>query len=142
MANEMYAVPGETLTGIADAIRSKTGSDEQMPVFSMADAIIGISASKQSIVHDDDWVSGYTTQDFADRYLSRSTGDVGCTLAVVNNTYSGSQTAYTMQYAIAVAGLTNTIYGFVRGQNSLGLSTTLTTGCCVGAGSVIDIYNM
>ena len=41
---EMYAVPGETLTGIADAIRSKTGSDEMMTVASMAIAIEGISS--------------------------------------------------------------------------------------------------
>lgn len=40
---DMYAVPGETLTGIANAIRSKTGSDEQMPVSAMAAAIEGIS---------------------------------------------------------------------------------------------------
>lgn len=39
---DMYAVPGETLTGIANAIRSKTGSDEQMPVSAMAAAIEGI----------------------------------------------------------------------------------------------------
>lgn len=38
-----YAVPGETLTGIANAIRSKTGSDEQMPVSAMAAAIESIS---------------------------------------------------------------------------------------------------
>lgn len=36
---EMYAVSGETLTEIADAIRSKSGSDEFMPVASMAGAI-------------------------------------------------------------------------------------------------------
>lgn len=40
---DMYAVPGETLTGIADAIRSKTGSDEMMTVAAMASAIEGIS---------------------------------------------------------------------------------------------------
>ena len=40
---EMYAVTGETLTGIADAIRSKTGSDEMMTVAAMASAIEGIS---------------------------------------------------------------------------------------------------
>lgn len=40
---DMYAVSGETLTGIADAIRSKTGSDEQLTVASMAAAIEGIS---------------------------------------------------------------------------------------------------
>lgn len=40
---DMYAVPDETLTGIANAIRSKTGSDEQMPVSAMAAAIEGIS---------------------------------------------------------------------------------------------------
>lgn len=41
---ELYAVSGETLTGIADAIRSKTGSDDFMTVASMASAIEGISA--------------------------------------------------------------------------------------------------
>lgn len=40
---DLYAVPGETLTGIANAIRSKTGSDEQMTVAAMASAIWGIS---------------------------------------------------------------------------------------------------
>lgn len=40
---DIYAVPGETLTGIANAIRSKTGSDEQMPVSVMAAAIESIS---------------------------------------------------------------------------------------------------
>lgn len=40
---EMYAVSGETLTGIADAIRSKTGSDDFLTVASMAAAIEGIS---------------------------------------------------------------------------------------------------
>lgn len=40
---EMYAVSGETLKGIADAIRTKTGSDEPMTVASMASAIEGIS---------------------------------------------------------------------------------------------------
>lgn len=43
MADEMYAVNGETLTGIANAIRSKTGSDDFMTVSSMASAIEGIS---------------------------------------------------------------------------------------------------
>lgn len=36
---ELYAVSGETLTGIADAIRSKTGSDERMTVAAMPAAI-------------------------------------------------------------------------------------------------------
>ena len=44
MAGEMYAVSGETLTGIANAIRSKTRSDDFMPVASMAAAIEGISS--------------------------------------------------------------------------------------------------
>lgn len=39
----MYAVPSETLTGIADAIRSKTGSDDFMTVSAMASAIESIS---------------------------------------------------------------------------------------------------
>ena len=41
---DLYAVSGETLTGIADAIRSKTGSDEFLPVASFASAIEGISS--------------------------------------------------------------------------------------------------
>lgn len=36
---ELYAVSGETLAGIADAIRSKTGSDERMTVAAMPAAI-------------------------------------------------------------------------------------------------------
>lgn len=42
---DMYAVNGETLTGIADAIRSKTGGDEMMTVAAMASAIEGIYGS-------------------------------------------------------------------------------------------------
>ena len=45
---DLYAVPGETLTGIADAIRSKTGSDDFMTVASMAAAIEGISGGGDS----------------------------------------------------------------------------------------------
>lgn len=44
MAGEIYAVPGETITSIANAIRSKTGSDDFMTVASMASAIEGISS--------------------------------------------------------------------------------------------------
>ena len=43
MADEMYAVSGETLTDIVNAIRSKTGSDDFMTVAAMASAIEGIS---------------------------------------------------------------------------------------------------
>lgn len=38
----MYAVPGETLSSIANAIRGKTGSDDFMTVSSMSSAIEGI----------------------------------------------------------------------------------------------------
>ena len=50
MAGEMYAVSGDTLAGIANAIRSKTGSDDFMTVASMAAAIEGISSSGSSVV--------------------------------------------------------------------------------------------
>lgn len=40
----LYAVNDDTLTGIANAIRSKTGSDEFLPVASFASAIEGISS--------------------------------------------------------------------------------------------------
>ena len=43
---EMYAVPSETLTSIADAIRSKTGSNEMITVAAMANAIEGISSGR------------------------------------------------------------------------------------------------
>lgn len=55
---EMYAVSGETLTGIADAIRSKTGSDEMMPVAAMAPAIEGISVGGLTIHVADRYTSG------------------------------------------------------------------------------------
>ena len=45
---DMYAVSGDTLTGIANAIRSKTGSAEMMTVASMASAIEGISGGGAS----------------------------------------------------------------------------------------------
>lgn len=43
---DMYAVSGETIKDIADAIRTKTGSDEQMTVASMASAIEGIESAE------------------------------------------------------------------------------------------------
>ncbi len=45
MAGEMYAVSGETLTGIANAIRGKTGDDDFMTVSAFAEAIEGIPVS-------------------------------------------------------------------------------------------------
>lgn len=66
---EMYAVPGETLTGIADAIRSKTGSDEMMTVASMAIAIEGISSG--GIVMKKAEVEGEITPN---KYLSGADG--------------------------------------------------------------------
>ena len=41
MAGEIYAVLGETMSAIANAIRSKTGSDDFMTAASMASAIEG-----------------------------------------------------------------------------------------------------
>lgn len=49
MADEMYAVSGETLTGIANAIRSKTGSDDFMTVSVFASAIEGISGDSVEV---------------------------------------------------------------------------------------------
>lgn len=45
---DMYAVSGETLTGIANAIRGKTGSDDFMTVASMASAIEGIGGGESA----------------------------------------------------------------------------------------------
>lgn len=42
---KLYAIPEETLVGIADAIRTKTGSDEQMTVPAFASAIEGITGT-------------------------------------------------------------------------------------------------
>lgn len=42
MDDILYAVPKSTLIGIADAIRAKTESDEQMEVFDFASAVEGI----------------------------------------------------------------------------------------------------
>lgn len=62
--DDMYAVSGETLTGIANAIRSKTGSDEQMPVAAMASSIEGISPLPSFITKLD---GGSFTLDHMDR---------------------------------------------------------------------------
>lgn len=67
---EMYAVPGEALTGIADAIRSKTGSDEMMTVASMAIAIEGISSG--GVVMKKAAVEGEITQN---KYLAGPGGE-------------------------------------------------------------------
>ena len=66
MAGEMYAVSGDTLAGIANAIRSKTRSDDFMTVASMAVAIEGISSNGFAEVTKE-WVvdefHSYTTFD-------------------------------------------------------------------------------
>ena len=64
---EMYAVTGETLTGIADAIRSKTGSDEMMTVAAMASAIEGISYDFPSDLN--------IVPEVPDTYIDQNNGD-------------------------------------------------------------------
>ena len=63
MAGEMYAVSGETLTGIANAIRSKTRSDDFMTVDSMAVAIEGIPSSGSSVVSQEWEVNEFHSYD-------------------------------------------------------------------------------
>ena len=67
---EMYAVPSETLTSIADAIRSKTGSNEMITVAAMANAIEGISSG--SVVMKKAAVEGEITKN---KYLSGPNGE-------------------------------------------------------------------
>lgn len=67
---EMYAVPSETLTSIADAIRSKTGSNEMITVAAMANAIEGISSG--GVVIKKAAVEGEITKN---KYLSGPKGE-------------------------------------------------------------------
>ena len=67
---EMYAVPSETLTSIADAIRSKTGSNEMITVAAMANAIEGISSGR--VVIKKAAVEGEITKN---KYLSGPNGE-------------------------------------------------------------------
>ena len=67
---EMYAVPSETLTSIADAIRSKTGSNEMITVAAMANAIEGISSGR--VVMKKAAVEGEITKN---KYLSGPKGE-------------------------------------------------------------------
>ena len=67
---EMYAVPSETLTSIADAIRSKTGSNEMITVAAMANAIEGISSGR--VVMKKAAVEGEITKN---KYLSGLKGE-------------------------------------------------------------------
>ena len=56
---EMYAVPGETLTGIANAIRARIGSDDFMTVSAMASTIESISGGSSYPVHiAEEYISG------------------------------------------------------------------------------------
>ena len=66
---EMYAVPSETLTSIADAIRSKTGSNEMITVAAMTNAIEGISSGR--VVMKKAAVEGEITKN---KYLSGPNG--------------------------------------------------------------------
>ena len=67
---EMYAVPSETLTSIADAIRSKTGSNEMITVAAMTNAIEGISSGR--VVMKKAAVEGEITKN---KYLSGPNGE-------------------------------------------------------------------
>ena len=67
---EMYAVPSETLPRIADAIRSKTGSNEMITVAAMANAIEGISSGR--VVIKKAAVEGEITKN---KYLSGPNGE-------------------------------------------------------------------
>ena len=67
---EMYAVPSETLTSIADAIRSKTGSNEMITVAAMTNAIEGISSGR--VVMKKAAVEGEITKN---KYLSSPKGE-------------------------------------------------------------------
>lgn len=67
---EMYAVPSETLTSIADAIRSKTGSNEMITVAAMTNAIEGISSGR--VVIKKAAVEGEITKN---KYLSGPKGE-------------------------------------------------------------------
>ena len=67
---EMYAVPSETLTSIADAIRSKTGSNEMLTVAAMTNAIEGISSGR--VVMKKAAVEGEITKN---KYLSGPNGE-------------------------------------------------------------------
>ena len=63
----MYAVSDESLSAIANAIRSKTGNDEQMPIAAMASAIEGISGGLSENMHD-------VSTDIQDVYIRTSDG--------------------------------------------------------------------
>ena len=67
---EMYAVSSETLTSIADAIRSKTGSNEMLTVAAMTNAIEGISSGR--VVMKKAAVEGEITKN---KYLSGPNGE-------------------------------------------------------------------
>lgn len=106
MAGEIYAVPGETMSAIANAIRSKTGSDDFMTAASMASAIEGISGeggvatgTKELLcVYENDSLLNLNSVSFdADNYPGYygyvATIDVTASVSdwlYINNTYFGN----------------------------------------------------
>lgn len=70
---EMYAVQGDALTLIANAIRAKTGSDDFIPVSSMASAIESISGGIpdgwEEWIPEQTYGGAYSGNDFLNQFL-------------------------------------------------------------------------
>lgn len=126
--DELYAVSGETLTGIADAIRSKTGSDERMTVAAMPAAIADMKTQVS-----------YTTQKNYSTFASFVMAEFGAdTFTAFNKTpptnaqwlfvatvYKGTFTAYRRTSAGALGNVTG--------------DSTSTTSSYIPAGTVFEV---
>ena len=135
MAGEMYAVSGETLTGIANAIRSKTRSDDFMTVASMAVAIEGISShgfaevTKEWVV--DEFHSYYTFNDFERVY----------SLLVLNYEYTLYNYTFENNTDNSRAGkYVNGMIGKTINGDLLKLEKGLRVGGAAGGEYGIDVY--
>lgn len=135
MAGEMYAVSGETLTGIANAIRSKTRSDDFMTVASMAVAIEGISSHGFAEVTKE-WVvdefHSYNTFDDFERVYS---------LLVLNYEYTLYNYTFENNTDNSRAGkYVNGMIGKTINGDLLKLEKGLRVGGAAGGEYGIDVY--
>ena len=135
MAGEMYAVSGEILTGIANAIRSKTGSDDFMTVDNMATAIEGISSDSFTEVSQEWEVDEFHSYDTFDDF------EIVYGLPVLNYEYTSYNYTFENNTDNSRAGkYVNGIGGKAINGDYLVLETGLRVGGDAGGAYGVDVY--
>lgn len=143
---EMYAVSGETLSTLANAIRTAAGTDDFMTVAGMAAKLEGLPVRKETVVQDEDWPTGTeaTTFAFFQKFMGYGSGQNGITVAIVtNNTYDGDRQQYAAKAAVNINKNGGNLAAWMRGPNYASGNIIATNYTLyIGVGSTIDIYHI